>query len=145
MAGLIPFTSSLMNAGFGDFYQMVEDFFNDRWMFPSFSNVNTFRLDIQEDANAYYITADLPGVQKHEINLSLDQGVLRIVVNREENKESQDKNFLRRERRASSMYRSVMLGDVDASGVSAKLENGVLSITVPKVAKPDTRVNIAID
>jgi HSP20 family protein len=55
------------------------------------------------------------------------------------------KNYIHRERRFSSMSRSIMLTDADNKGVKAKLEEGVLHISVPKKAKPDNTIVIDIE
>mgnify|MGYP000851338908 FL=1 len=131
MANLVPFGRGRgLSRGFDDFYNMMEDFFNDPW-FGGWRSREGFKLDIQRTDKEYLVEAELPGVRKDEISLDLREGTLTISVNREENKNEENKNYIHRERRVSSMSRSVYLGDVDPDGVAAKLENGVLKITVP--------------
>lgn len=135
MSGLIPFNSrwGLGRSGFEDFYNMLDDFFNNTWVPMRSFTRDTFRLDIQENDREYCIEAELPGVKKEEISLELkDDGQLTIAVEREENLEAEHKNYVHRERRYSSMQRSIYLRDAKTEGVKAKLQDGVLRIIVPK-------------
>ena len=148
MAGLVPFNRNKLSVrptgGFEDFYNMLDDFFSDRW-FPSRSlAADTFKVDVQEHENEYCIEAEMPGVKKEEINLELNEGKLTISVNREEEVEENKKNYIHRERRISSMQRAVYLADADSEGINAKLENGVLNITIPKLKKADNTIKIDI-
>lgn len=138
MAGLIPFNrknTSLARtgAGFEDFYNMLDDFFSDGWM-PSGRSLlrDTFKIDVKETENEYLVEAELPGVKKEEISLSVEDDNLSILVNRQENVEQDSKNYIHRERRVSSMSRRVRLANTRLDEIKAKLEDGVLTVTVPK-------------
>jgi len=134
MSGLIPFNRwGLSRSGFEDLYNMLDDFFSNTWV-PMRSMVrDTFKLDIQETEREYCIEAELPGVKKEEINLELkDDGRLTIAVEREENLQEENKNYVHRERRYSSMQRSIYLRDAKTEGVKAQLNDGILRIIVPK-------------
>ena len=146
MANLIPYGTGkrgLATTGFEDFYNMLDDFFTDPWL--SGRRVREgFKLDVQQTDKEYLIEAELPGVNKEEVSLDLRDGTLSISVNREENVNEEKKNYIHRERRVSSMSRSVHLGDVDADAVSAKLDNGVLKISVPVKTPVDSTRRIEI-
>ncbi|NLG82947.1 MAG: Hsp20 family protein [Bacilli bacterium] len=112
-----------------DFYDMVDEFFND----PFFAPFNpTFRTDVKETDDAYLIEAELPGINKDEIKIEYTNDRLIISVNKDDRIDEEKENYIRRERRMSSMRRSFYLGDIDDNNISAKLENGVLKIHVPK-------------
>lgn len=148
MAGLIPFNkrrNDLMGVGFDDFQNMIDDFFSDTWPMRRSLVADTFKIDVQDSEQSYLVEAEIPGVQKEEISLSLDDGKLNISVNKEENKEETNKNYIHRERRISSMSRNIFLKDADAEGIKAKLEDGVLKIEVPKRTKPETSKMIMIE
>ncbi len=148
MSGLVPFNrkrSELANVGFGDFYNMLDDFFADGWPLRRSLGSDTFKLDVKEDEKAYTVTADLPGVKKEELNLSMEEGRLQISVNREEKTEEENKNYVHHERVCCSMQRNIYLADADEGAVKAKLEDGVLTITVPKKEKKDTSIAINIE
>ena len=112
MAGLVPFNRnlSIRPPVFEDFYNMLDDFFNDTW--PRRSRIgSTFKVDVQENEREYLIEAELPGVKKEEVNIEMYEGRLTISVNREENISEENKNYLHRERTFSSMKRSIYLAD----------------------------------
>ncbi len=132
MANLIPVhrRGRLANTGFEDFYNVLDDFFNDPWMTKR--RRDAFKLDIRQTDEEYLIEAELPGANKDEISIEIAEGTLRIAYNHEEKKEQDDKNYIHRERCCISSSRSIYLGDVDAEGVNAKLEGGILKIEVPR-------------
>lgn len=148
MASLIPFNKKgnrLMGPGFGDFYGMLDDFFSDDFM-PRRSLVrDTFKVDVVDKEKEYVIEAELPGVKKEEISLDIHDGQLRISIEREEKVDEEKKNYIHKERRYCSMSRSVYLGDASADSIKAKLDNGVLTITIPKAEKPEIKSKIEIE
>lgn len=148
MARLIPYNrrkDELVNTGFDDFYNMLDDFFNDGWGTRRSLAHDTFKVDVKEDKTSYSVDAELPGVNKDEVNVSLDDGRLQITVTREEKVEGDKKNYIHRERRCCSMQRSMYLPDADGTQVKAKLENGELKIHIPKKEKVDTTVKIDVE
>jgi HSP20 family protein len=147
MAGLIPFNRrrDIFNTGFGDFSNMLDDFFADMWPIKRSLFCDTFKIDVRDNKNEYVVEAELPGINKDEIDISLVEGRLSIAVNKEENTGQNNDNYVHRERRVCSMRRSIYLADADTQGIKAKLDNGVLSITVPKTGKPDSSVKINIE
>lgn len=144
---LVPFNrrADLMNAGFGNFYNMLDDFFAEGVPFKRSLAADTFKVDLSEDDKNYFIEAELPGVEKDTINVAMDEGKLQITVTRDENSEKTEKNYIHRERRYSSMQRGIYLAETDSENIKAKLDNGVLSITVPKKGKQDSKTTIAIE
>jgi HSP20 family protein len=116
----------------------LDDLFAHFWM-PDMSkemNSDFFspRVDIKEKKGKYEITADLPGIEKENISVTLDNGVLTIEASTEEEKtEEEDGKVLRKERRSGRFVRSFNLGvDVKESDINAKFKNGVLKLKVPK-------------
>lgn len=148
MKGLVPFNrkkNDLMNTGFDDFNSMLDDFFGDAWPARRSLQSDTFKVDVQEEDKEYIVQAELPGVKKEEVNLSLEDGRLRIAVQRDEEKEEKNKNYIHKERRYSSMERNIFLKEADSEGISAKLEDGVLKIQIPKSEHIDTSKKIEIE
>ena len=139
MAGLVPFNRrdrGLTRTGLGDFYGMLDDFFSDDFMMPRRSLArDNFKLDVQDKEKEYLIEAELPGVKKEEITLEMHDGQLIIGIKREEKVDEENKNYIHKERRYCSMSRSVYLADADSENIKAKLDGGVLEITVPKLEK----------
>jgi len=93
-----------------------------------------FGVDIREDADHLYIEADLPGFNKDEVNVMLENQTLTISAEHKDEKREQKKgDWLLNERRYSRFLRSFTLPPtVDDSKVDARLENGVLKITLNK-------------
>ncbi len=90
-------------------------------------------VDIQEEDGKYIITADLPGVEKDEINITGDEN--KVEIHAESNAEMKEENekYIRRERRSRSFRRTVSWPQpVDAESISAEYEEGVLEISAEK-------------
>ena len=150
MAGLIPFNRrnlSVRPPMRGEFYNMLDDFFSDNWLSGRNLLNDTFKMDVKDEAESYAVEAELPGVKKEEIGLTLENGCLTLCVNRETASEEKDeeKNYLHRERRYSSMRRAVYLAGADERNVKAKLEDGVLRVSVGKQAKDAGKAQIEIE
>ena len=95
------------------------------------------RTDIKETDAGFELTIDLPGFKKDEVTVDLQDGYLTISAAKGLDKDESDKKgkFLRQERYAGSMSRSFYVGDdVESADVSAKFEDGILKISVPKAA-----------
>ena len=139
MAGLVPFNKKnkeiSTNTGFEDFYNVLDDYFSNDWPFKRTLTHDTFKVDVEDNGNEYLIEAEVPGIDKKDINVELNDGKLMISITRDENSESKKKNFIHRERRYSSMSRSIYLEDAKQDGIKAKLENGLLKVVVPKEEK----------
>ena len=147
MAGLIPFNwrkHNLVNPETYDFNNMLEDFFNDDFPFRRNLQNDSFKIDLQENEKEYVVEAELPGVAKENVNLSFEEGKLKIAVKKEENLEEKNKNYIHRERRLSSMERVILLSDIAESEVKAKLDNGILTINIPKKEKAEKSLKIEI-
>jgi HSP20 family protein len=124
---------------------MLDDFFTENWL-PSRNLMrDTFKIDVEDNEQQFLIHAEMPGVSKEEISLDLNEGRLNISVNRVEDVNEEKKNYIHRERRVTSMSRSVYLSDADAQNIGAKLENGVLTVTVPKKVKQVNSTKIEIE
>ena len=84
-----------------------------------------FRVDAYHDEDRYYVVAELPGFAKEDVKLELENSVLTIEANRKVGEGDKARTY--------SYTRSITVGDdVDAEKVGAKLENGLLTITLPK-------------
>lgn len=90
--------------------------------------------DIRETKDDYEVTAELPGMKKEDIKVSLHDGVLTISAeNRSETEEKKEGQVIRRERRYGKFLRRFAIGpDVQDDKVDAKFEDGLLKLTIPK-------------
>ncbi len=98
-------------------------------------------VDIKEEDNRFLVLADIPGFKPSDIDVSVDDSG-RLVVKGErqdETKEEKD-NYVRVERNSGSFYRAFHLPDnIDVSGISAKVNHGVMEVTIPKSTKSGAR------
>lgn len=142
MSRLVPYnrrSPRIFGSDFENFYNMVDNFFNDSWTLGNSLSVRSFRIDVQENENEYIVEAELPGVKKEEINIDLNEGRLNISIEREDRKDRENKNYIHRESRYASMSRSIYLPDAKHEGVKARLDNGILAINIPKGDRPNRR------
>lgn len=91
-------------------------------------------VDVTESDNEYLVRAELPGVKKEDLDVSIQDGVLTInAETKYEHDEKDNGRIIRQERRYGKIVRSMRLGDdVDASKVKADYKQGVLSLVLPK-------------
>jgi HSP20 family protein len=94
------------------------------------------RMDVKEDDNAYTVHADIPGVKKEDIQVSIDGNQVSISAEvKKQTEEKQGERTLRSERYYGKVFRSFTLAhDVDESKAQAKYNDGVLELTLPKKA-----------
>jgi len=101
------------------------------------------RIDVKETDTSYEVSAELPGVKKDDIHVTLNNGVLTIEAeSKDESKEEKDGKVIRQERRYGKFMRSFNVGSgVQESDIKANFEDGVLSLSAPKMATdaPETR------
>ena len=148
MTKLVPFNrkNNLTQVNsFGDLQNMLDSFFSQSPLAERSLMNDTFKLDIEETENEYLIEAEMPGIAKDEIDLSMDGDNLTITVNREEEVDNSERNYIHKERRVSSMRRSIRLIDVKLDDIKAKIDNGILHITVPKNEQVANNRKIAIE
>src|SRR5512137_57634 len=116
----------------------VFDSFNQNWglgAFPSLTGSFMPRLDVTEDAKAFTVTAELPGMSEKEIDLSISGDALTIRGEKKEEKEDKNRNYYYSERSYGAFLRSIPLPrQVETDKVSASFKKGVLTITLPKTA-----------
>lgn len=134
--------------GFESFSRRLNDIFGDlekgvRFEIGDFSP----RVDIAEDEKNVYLHAELPGIERENVKISVSEDRV-LTLKGEKNRESkvEGKNYVRTERNYGNFTRSFALPDtIDVEKVEAKFENGVLNLTLPKTepAKPK-EVSISI-
>ena len=98
-------------------------------------------VDIKENDGAIMVHAELPGLKKEDINISVDKGVLNISGKREFEKKEENDKWHRVERSYGSFHRSFRLPEnVKESDIAAVCNDGVLTVTIPKDKKPEPSV-----
>ena len=111
--------------------QMERELFGDQ-------RSGSFSTDIRETDTAYVLEADLPGFKKEDINIDISDNTLTIRAERHSEHEEKDKqgNYIRCERSYGSFSRSFGLDGVDTEAIKAGFDNGVLTLTMPKLTAP---------
>ena len=124
---------------------LFDDFFDDFPMPREFRNMDRrlygknaareMKTDVREHEDHFEVDIDLPGFKKDEITLTLENGYLTVGAAKGVNKDETDKKgkVIRQERYAGSLQRSFYVGDnLTEQDITARFENGVLSLSVPK-------------
>ncbi|MDX1711718.1 MAG: Hsp20/alpha crystallin family protein [Rhodovibrionaceae bacterium] len=128
-----------------DFRQQMDRLFDDffgSWppLTPRFRAVATtagadVRFDASESDKAFEITAELPGLDEKDVDVSVENGVMTIKGEKKSEREEKDKDYYLTERSYGSFRRSFpMPENVNEDKISANFEKGVLKITLPKTA-----------
>lgn len=123
------------------------DVFDDMFTSPLANVVSdaAFKMNVEDTGDAYVVTAELAGVSRDEIDVELNEGRLSISIDKQESEESKSKNFLLKESRSWSATRGVYLKDAATSGLSARLEDGILTVNVPKQDAKANVTKVSID
>lgn len=110
------------------FDRMIDDF-NES------GETRSMATDILENEKEYMITAELPGLEKKDVKISIDKNQLLIEAEVDQEKEEKEQNWIRRERYQGSFRRSFVLDDTcDCEKIKAEMEKGILNIHIPKSA-----------
>jgi HSP20 family protein len=90
-------------------------------------------VDIKDVGDKYVVEADLPGISKENVTVEIGDGVLQISAEQKTETEEKEEGYLRRERGSISYHRRLALpDDANEESVDARLENGVLRLTIAK-------------
>jgi HSP20 family protein len=121
-----------------DNYLSLFDEFND-----FFGDVlgKDMKTNIMENDDSYQVTSEIPGVSKENIKIDVLDNTLTISINKKNANKDEKKNYLVKEISEQSLSRSFYLDDMDENNVTAKMDNGILSIRVGKLkeVKPTTK------
>jgi HSP20 family protein len=121
-------------------YDPLDDFFRGFFVRPvEFgmpAETPSIKIDVKEQDKAYTIHAEIPGVKKEEIHVSVDGAMVSISAERKQEKEVKEgERVLRSERYFGKVSRTFQLNqEVDDAAASAKFTDGVLELTLPKKA-----------
>lgn len=135
MFEMIPFRKNNVTRRDDFFTPFFKNFFEDDF-FTAMSNVQSnFKVDLKETEENYLVEADLPGIKKEAINVDFENNYLVITAKREDSVEDKKENYVRRERHYGEFKRSFYIDNVDENNINASFNDGVLKITLPKLAK----------
>ena len=127
---------SFFDGWFDDFMPMFS-----RKEMKEFNSI--MKTDVKETEKDFILDVDLPGFKKEDVNLNLENGYLTISAKREHKVDNEDRkeNFVRRERSFGQFSRSFYVGDVEQDEIEAHLENGILTIKLPKEEEKKAKSN----
>lgn len=119
------------------YFRLVDDLLNDARPWPTSGGFEArgfgLALDVEENADAYIVRANAPGISQDEISVNIHDDVLTISVESAAEARDENSKVLIRERRFGKFSRSLRFPtNVDGDSVEAGAEHGVLSITLPK-------------
>ena len=118
---------------FGEFRGDLERVFDDLWGAGGLASGLGYRVDVREDAEHVYVDAELPGLSKDEIEITLEDGTMTIMGQKKLERDEKKENYHVRERQFGKFCRSFQLPSVvDENKVHALLKDGVLQVTLDK-------------
>lgn len=114
------------------------DFERSLSMFPHIGipslPVSAMSCDIVDEGDRFAINANMPGVNKDEVKLNVTENAVEISAQHKEEEDEKKKNYVRKERREISYYRTLTLPEkVSPTKAKAKMNNGILNIEIPKL------------
>ena len=142
-----------------DFDQMMERFqrnFDEFWSMPPWrghwmqrrggfpmmpwKSMMMPSVDVEDRGKDYYVTADMPGYSKEDVNIDVGEDYLVIQAKKSQAEEEKKKNYVHKERMAQTFYRRIYLPEkVTSDDAKASLNNGVLMIVLPKKEPKETK------
>lgn len=122
-----------------DNFDLFDDFFGNDNFFKAKNN-SLMKTDIKETDSKYIIEMDLPGYDKENINLSLNDGYLEISAKQEKEENEEEAKYVRKERFYGECSRSFYVGDtITEEDIDAEFKNGILIINVPKKLESEVK------
>lgn len=112
---------------------LFDNFFNE-FENPTEGQYRVPRVDIEDTGDTYVVTADLPGMDKKDIQITYKDDVLTLMAKHEEKKDEKDgKKYIRKERLDQTFCRQFTARNIQKDGIQASYTDGVLTVTLPKV------------
>lgn len=106
----------------------LRSFFN----MSDFFNAAAFRVDVKDKGDRYQIAAELPGVPRDQIELSVEDGVLTVAADMNVENKQENENYIYSERRTGHFQRCFNLDGIQEDKITATYKDGVLTIDLPK-------------
>lgn len=122
-----------MERVWGDYLDYVEQFFANNKSTSLQKFPMSITCDLADRGDRFVLTADLPGMEKDEVDINVLNNEIEISAEHKESKQEKEKGFIRKERSHVRYYRSLTLPDgVVSSKITAKMNNGILTVELPK-------------
>ena len=124
----------------GRFY--LDDFFDD---FDSDNKLMNMNCDIYEKEGMYNVVLDVPGFNKEDIKIDVENGYLTVEATRSKENNEEGKRYIKRERVYGSFKRQFYIGEAQAEDIKAEFKDGTLKISVPKTEEKSSKKTIEIE
>ena len=126
---------------FDDMNKMINTVFNNNIYPPNIKENWIPAVDINEDNTSFILTADIPGLNKSDIDISVEDNTLKLSGTREHKKTNEDTEYHYQERNHGKFFRSFKLPlTVDEENISATFKNGILTIIIPKIESAQAKL-----
>lgn len=128
------------------FLDLARSFFDNEFNYiPFFEGRNNGLSNILENENEFSIEISAPGLKKEDIKIELDNDILKISSEVEDSKEKKNNGYTRREFYRTSFERSFTIPkSANKNEISAKMDDGILTVTIPKIKEEKRPENIKI-
>lgn len=135
MFKLIPYRKNNLSRTEDIFDDFFDSFINDSFFAPMRALDNRFggfKVDVSDSGDRYLIEADLPGMDKENVKIEYENKYLTITARREDTQETQENNYIRKERQCGEYRRSFYIDNIAVEDIDASFKNGVLKIDIKK-------------
>ena len=122
-------------------FDLFDDFFNDSFFKGGDKHSHPLmKTDIKETDDAYILDIDLPGFNKENIQIDVENGYLNITAKNSSSFDEENEKFIRKERYSGECSRSFYIGeDVNEDDIKASFKNGILNLNVPKTKEDENK------
>lgn len=121
---------------FTEFGNLFEDLNQNFAEYPHYNRCGIGKVNIHENENDFQIDVSVPGFKKEELTINLENGILNVSAEHESKSVDETKNYSRKEFSKKSFSRSFKIPETLSDDVDAKLEDGILSLTIKKKELP---------
>ena len=126
---------------YDDMSRIMNTVFNSNVYLPNVKESWKPAVDINEDTTSFILTADIPGLNKSDIDISVEDNTLKLSGSRDNKKTDQGIEYHYQERNHGEFFRSFKLPiTVDEENITAAFKNGILTVILPKVEEEQPKV-----
>lgn len=134
---LVPFGRSLQNTE-----NLFDKFFNDSLFSAA---VSPMKVDIKDTDEAYLLEAEIPGIEKEQLQIDYQNNYLTISANSENEVNEEKDTYIRKERHSKKMSRSFYIENINSDSIKAEYKNGILKVSLPKDTSIPKKKTISIE
>lgn len=125
-------------------YALMDDLFNQFFKDVNEERFTTLKADVIKTQKGFEVEIEIPGFNKEEINVTYEKELLTVWAERKPEELSEDSSYLRLER-ARKVKRAFVVKGIDEENITAKYENGLLTLTLPLKEKAEVAKKVCIE